>query len=218
LNPHIQAEILSHAEAMSQQSAEAATLQVIRTNELVRKATLQQIAQNLRDMGQSEVTIKEGMGEYYCPVNSADHALPKRPAGVLPLTVTPPVKKPRKKDPRTCGIIVQGRGKTVEGREQMVSMNTDQKLAFLDQVSDPDPICYVNADRHWLNRINPIVQCYRHCCQRNNELFRTKYCNRKGHLSITHANQLARKCETCLSAKAQVAKNAAGHTEHDCEE
>jgi hypothetical protein len=96
LNPNIQAEIVSHAEAMSQQSAEAATQQVTRTNELVKKATLQQIAQNLRDMGQSEVTIKEGMGEYYCPVNSTGHALPKRPAGVLPLTVTPPVKKATK--------------------------------------------------------------------------------------------------------------------------
>jgi hypothetical protein len=134
------AAILTNAEAMVQQGAEAATLHALRTNELARMAMVNDIVQNFRDLGITEENIQKGMGNYLISGCNNDHAVPKRTGDVVPVAITPPAKKPRPKDPRTGAVTTTLAGreqKSVEGRDQFDKMSTSEKLTFLDRVRNP---------------------------------------------------------------------------------
>jgi hypothetical protein len=78
----------------------------------------------------------------------------------------PPAKKAR--DNRTGTL-------TILGREGFQHWKSHDKLAFIAANSDDETSKYVNSDRQWLQRINPIAKCYHHHCGGNYDAFMLRH-------------------------------------------
>jgi hypothetical protein len=230
---------------MARQREEAAITRTERSAELARYAEKRAIAQNLtqklRDLGidednimevligdfgelgfstEDEVTTDETMGVNEATVPVTDF-FSKRIGDIMPATVTPVAKKPRRKDPRNGATRLAGVDLlAVEGRDNFDKLPLGEQIAFLVRVADLQTGKYNNADRQWLSRINPIARCYRTCCNNDTAIFQSKFktCVKKtGKFVVGTATDIAKACVECLEQNVTVA-DSAGRSDHDMEE
>lgn len=83
--------------------------------------------------------------------------------------VAPPLKK-RRKNKNTKST------KTIVGMDKYKAFKTShEKLTFISEVYDENTSDYIDKDRMWLRRMNPIALCWKRCCATNIELFLEKH-------------------------------------------
>jgi len=86
--------------------------------------------------------------------------------------------------------------KEVEGRSLVSSMTAQDKLEFICKVAAYNASEYVNADRVWLQRVQPIAKCFQVCCGNNVEMFLEKHGNGKRNFAQQIAPAMVG-CTTC---------------------
>ena len=90
--------------------------------------------------------------------------------------------------------------KEIEGRANFQRWSAKEKLEFIDSKAAESTSKYKNSCRQWLIRVNPIAKCFRHCCQRDVDIFLTKHGNGKGNFSLTKVSPKMAGCETCCKS------------------
>jgi hypothetical protein len=87
--------------------------------------------------------------------------------------------------PRQPKSKKQRRGnKNLPSRDGMRKWTAERKLHFMVQVKDVNTARYIDADRQWLVKSNPIANCFERCCNSNVQQFLQLHTVGKSNFSV----------------------------------
>ena len=66
----------------------------------------------------------------------------------------------------------------------MRKWSAERKLHFMVEVKDGNPPRYIDTDRQWLVKSNPIAHCFEQCCDSNVQRFLQMHSFGKDNFSV----------------------------------